>query len=684
MSSLVINRFRYKLVAEKQEVTFSSKKSLFFQRDAEFVIKKLNNLLPLDFISHIKADLPQEIDQKSKIYFDFDAKVLEHCYTVTIPFLDVSISKDISFLKKAFTKKAIIEITSNQGFLIEPFPTGADLAIYRKNSGFNDDWEIFTRFDITIYPFEGEVSISIGSNETYISRKAFPFSTDDQGLKIIDTNDGHIKRAKFCDEDGNALIIANAEKRRQLNIKNKPQKIFYHNQYKTLNSIYTILLTGSNQKIRFESGGFKTVHISDINQVEFDKNQMLFGRSHKDVNAASGMRDGGPFEVPNEKAKNIKFLFIYQNREQANNLFAYLKKGLKHYPGLLSYVGIAVNVANERLQYTSEETFVGEFENFITTELPLADYSDYFALVLLPFSRESSDTEENKLYYLIKEKLLQKNIASQLIDSKKINSANFHFHLPNISIAILAKIGGIPWKLDRKAYNELVVGFNEEKYEDNSILGTAVYFDNSGKLKQVRSFQGAQRSELILSLKNSIEEFLVVNQNAQPERLVIHYYKPPRRDEMDSIDRLIREEFRFNLPFAFVEINDTKVSSEICFDVEFNYGMPTSGTFVKLKRSGNEYLLFNNQRYWKNPLKPISAEEYPIKIKLYNTESGGFNHKELLSQVYEFSRLYWKGLKQRSQPVTTQYAKMIADFAAHFKEGKIPDNPVAQSTAWFI
>jgi hypothetical protein len=411
---------------------------------------------------------------------------------------------------------------------------------------------------------------------------------------------------------------------------------------------------------------------------------MLFGRSHKDVNAASGMRDGGPFEVPSEKAKDIKFLFIYQNREQANNLYAYLKKGLKHYPGLLSYVGIAVNVTNERLQYTSEEAFVGEFEHFIANELALADYSDYFALVLLPFSRETSDTEENKLYYLIKEKLLQKNIASQLIDSNKINSANFHFHLPNISIAILAKIGGIPWKLDRKPYNELVVGFNEEKYQENSILGTAVYFDNSGKLKQVRSFQGTQRSELILSLKDSIEEYLAANQNAQPERLVIHYYKPPRRDEMESIDTLIREEFRFNLPFAFVEINDSKVSSEICFDVEFNYGMPTSGTFVKLRRGGSEYLLFNNQRYWKNPLKPINAEEYPIKVKLYNTESGGFNHKELLSQVYEFSRLYWKGLKQRSQPVTTQYAKMIADFAAHFEEGKIPDNPVSQSTAWFI
>jgi hypothetical protein len=388
--------------------------------------------------------------------------------------------------------------------------------------------------------------------------------------------------------------------------------------------------------------------------------------------------------VPEEKAKNLKFLFIYQNREQANNLFSHLKKGLKHYPGLLSYVGIAVNVANERLQYSNEDAFEGEFDEFLLNTLAQNFYSDYFALVLLPFSRESADSVEHELYYVIKEKLLTKGIASQLIDSNKINSANFHYHLPNISIAILAKIGGIPWKLARKPYNELVVGFNEESYGDGSILGTAVYFDNSGKLKQVRSFRGNQRSQLIHSLKNSIQEYLTANLNAQPERLVIHYYKPPRREDMESIDKLIREEFRFNLPFAFVEVNDTKVSTEICFDVEFNYGMPTSGTFVKLRKNGNEYLLFNNQRYWKNPLKAINTEEYPIKVKLYNTESGGFNHKELLSQVYEFSRLYWKGLKQRSQPVTTQYAKMIADFAAHFENGTMPNNEIAQTTAWFI
>lgn len=676
--SLVINRFKYKIIHDSPTLRLSVNNKLFFSKEADFVLGKLSESGVSETVANLKQELPQNYKEtKSRINFDFDENVIPDTF-------QVKANMELSFVKRAYTKNALIEIFSSAGFIIEPFPTGADIAVFKKNSQLNNEWDIYTRYDIIILPFENEVSISIGSNDTAISSVKKNFANDEEKLRVIDSNDGLIKRAKFNTGDTNSFIIANAQRRKQLNIKNKPTRIFYQNQYREINTIYTLLLTQESEKIRFESGGFKTVHPADVDQVDFVKNQMLFGKGVSDVNAASGMRDGGPFDIPKEKSEKIKFLFIYQNREQANNLFSYLKKGLKHYPGLLSYVGVSVNVANERLQYTSEQSFVQEFNSFIQQALVNDSYSDYFALVLLPFSKESADATENDLYYLIKEGLLKKNIASQLIDSTKINSANFHFHLPNISIAILAKIGGIPWKLERKSYNELIIGFNEETYQENSILGTAVYFDNSGKLRQVRTFHENLRSDLIIALRNSIQEYLQENSNTPPERLVIHYYKPPRREDMARIDDLIREEFRFNLPFALVEINDTKVNTDMCFDVEFNYGMPTSGSFVRLRKGGNEYLLFNNQRYWKNPLKTINAEEYAIKIKLYNTETGGFNHKELLSQVYEFSRLYWKGLKQRSQPVTTQYAKMIAGFAAHFENGAIPSNEISQHTAWFI
>lgn len=104
------------------------------------------------------------------------------------------------------------------------------------------------------------------------------------------------------------------------------------------------------------------------------------------------------------------------------------------------------------------------------------------------------------------------------------------------------------------------------------------------------------------------------------------------------------------------------------FDPNYNFGMPVSGSFIKL--SEKEYLLFNNNRF--KEVAPIGVkDELPLKVKIHFADESGFSHKELIEQVYEFSRLIWKGLKQRSQPATCFYAKEIAKFRANI-EMEIP------------
>jgi hypothetical protein len=659
-------------------IRFSLKPGLLFRYEATYWLQIFSDNKYKAITDAIMEKLPSDYKEKGHyIYYEYLTKNEDTNSEDTLSF---NLSH-LSNFNKSFIKRQLIDFFKSVSFIVEPFPTGIDLAVYERRSTFNQQWDVYIRYDIVIIPIRHELSISIGSSDTLICEAVEQINDTLENVRAIDCSDGFIKRKKYITDTTRTRVVADKFKRKQLGVKNKIQKIFYKNHYDLINRLYDLLLTDLKGEIRLESGGFKTIQPSNIGMVEFDKNLMLFGRDHTDINAATGMRDGGAFDIPKEKVEKLKFLFIYQNKEQANSLYLSLKRGIKQFPGLLSYVGIPVNIADERLQYKSKETILQEFENYHLKDLKESYYSDYFAIILLPFSKENATDEDRIIYYKIKEKLLQKGIPTQFIESGKINSATFHYHLPNISIAILAKIGGIPWKLKRKSYSELIIGFNEVKYNDDAILGTAVYFDNSGKLQQVRTFKSQARNELIISLKDSINQFIKQNDNP-PERLVIHYYKPPRRDEVESIHKLIREEFRFNLPFAVVEINDTKEKTDLCFDVEKDYGMPTSGTFIQLRN--NEYLLFNNLRYWKNPIKPINAEEYPVKIKLYNTESGGFSHKELLSQVYEFSRLYWKGLKQISQPVTTHYSKMIADFAIHFENGEIPENEITQKTTWFI
>ena len=78
---------------------------------------------------------------------------------------------------------------------------------------------------------------------------------------------------------------------------------------------------------------------------------------------------------------------------------------------------------------------------------------------------------------------------------------------------------------------------------------------------------------------------------------------------------------------------------------------------------------------------------FPLKIKVNKSENvlyDVFDIKQLLDQVYSFSRIYWKSIGQASLPVTISYSKIVADLAAHFPDNQLPDNLVAHSNLWFL
>lgn len=76
--------------------------------------------------------------------------------------------------------------------------------------------------------------------------------------------------------------------------------------------------------------------------------------------------------------------------------------------------------------------------------------TQYFAIYISPISKDDTDNSNHDLYNQLKELLLVNNILSQVIYRERPHSNNFRYHLPNIAIAILGKLGGIPWQI----YNE--------------------------------------------------------------------------------------------------------------------------------------------------------------------------------------------------------------------------------------
>ena len=605
----------------------------------------------------------QNLTGEDILCFDFsDDKKPEH-FTVFL-----NSSRIQPFRYKVFLQE-LGRFFIEEGFYIEP-SRYVDFSAYQCSEDVdnnNQEWERYKRIDFKWYAKSEELSFNIVRESTFISRQREVRTTEE---KIVDEETQLVYRN--CDPVPRRLFASNRAKA-------PPIKFSYSKRYDELKQFsHGYLFNLRSRFFSIDKSGLKSVEPRDVQRVFSRQNLMTFGGGKTAVNAALGMREYGPFKKI-EQANKIQLLFIYQNRDDANNLYLYLRNGLKHFPGLLSYVGVPVTLSGDkRLNYSDAAHLSEILELFLRTEYLGDIYPNTLAIVIGPYKKYESDEEESNAYYKVKRLLLDKGITSQFVSDSSIRDPNFHYALPNIAIAILAKLGGIPWKLDGKRYNELVVGFNTRKTAGDTFLGSAVFFDNEGKLGLVRGLPQGSGRDIIRHLKEAIEQYTLAV--GEPDRLVIHYYKPPPMRDVKRIEVLVRDELNLPVPFAIVEINDTKSRMDICFDTDYQMGMPESGLYVRIGR--DEYLLFNNNRYQKQPVRRVD-EELPIKVKIYFADTGGFHHKELITQVYEFSRLNWKGLKQKSQPVTTTYSKWIADFSAQFG-GEIPDNEVAQRTPWFI
>jgi len=59
----------------------------------------------------------------------------------------------------------------------------------------------------------------------------------------------------------------------------------------------------------------------------------------------------------------------------------------------------------------------------------------------------------------------------------------------------------------------------------------------------------------------------------------------------------------------------------------------------------------------------------PIKIKFKSSNYEKINDpdvvRELADQVYQFSRMYWKSVRQRTMPVTIEYSELVAKMISH-------------------
>ena len=426
----------------------------------------------------------------------------------------------------------------------------------------------------------------------------------------------------------------------------------------------------------------------DAGQVSPKSKDLIFGDHTTGFIPRKGT-NSGPFAKPLYKDIKLMFIAHKDHKDDAMNLGKILNTQYGYYSGLKTYLGLDFTYEKGILFASSNP--IDEIKKQLV-EKQFSPNIKYIAIYLTPISKSISDAKQKRIYYALKELLLQYDIPLQCIEVEKMKTqlnidaakgkTNFGFTLQNMSIAINAKLGGIPWKLNVSPKHELVVGVGAFKDDNVQYIGSAFSFDNTGCFNSFEYFHKDELLELAGSIQEAIRNFK--NTIEVPSRVIIHYYKDMREDEVEAIENALYQLDLGGIPIYVVTINKTESEDFIIFDNNSAEKMPYSGRFVNL--GNGTFLLCNNTRYVNFQGKPDSYP-FPVKLKIRCPNAPETINQAivtgLIDQVYQFSRIYWKSVAQQNLPVTIKYPEMVAQIAPHFQDSNVLEN-IGKDSLWFL
>lgn len=460
----------------------------------------------------------------------------------------------------------------------------------------------------------------------------------------------------------------------------------YPKYQKAITGFYTKYLDNEafRKIIPLAKTGFVTRGQGEFEVISGDSNKLQFGNGIGKEPKTDLKRLGPCRPVP--PPNNVKFFFIYQQADKPlmEKLKAYFLNGYKYHPNMQDFIHQTFSFDESLdISFTGIDTAVKTIWENIKDRSKQPD-TKYFAVYISPVAKYEANPERKRVYYRIKEMLLTHGYLSQVIFKENVSKDSFNYFLPNIQIAVLAKLGGIPWRLNREPNDELIVGIGAfySHTLKTRYVGSAFCFNNEGEFKGFECFGSKDTISLAGSIREAVQAFLKRKPNAS--RLIIHFYKVISKKEMKPILDTLYNQLNLSIPVIVVTINKTASKELLAFDTLSDGLMPYSGTYLNVGE--REYLLFNNTRYDETS-KPTPREyHFPVKIKLTSTHLELLEEKELvdllIDQVYQFSRMYWKSVSQQNLPVTLAYPEMVAEMFPHFRYDKLPD--FGKESLWFL
>lgn len=211
--------------------------------------------------------------------------------------------------------------------------------------------------------------------------------------------------------------------------------------------------------IPITSKGFIPVEGKRLGSVSPNSNQLLFGNKNKHIVPIIGINQYGPYDTGTTPKVHFFYIVHKDDKQAAETIHKYLNGKAPGFKGLSKFIHIPYHPDKNLAIYYKDKTnpwpeiYSQIIDTYFNPDIK------YFAIYISPISKDATNIEQKRIYYRIKELLLKKGVSSQVIDAIKLSkNKKPHYNLPNIAIAILAKLKGTPWRLDSAIKRELVVG----------------------------------------------------------------------------------------------------------------------------------------------------------------------------------------------------------------------------------
>ncbi len=309
-------------------------------------------------------------------------------------------------------------------------------------------------------------------------------------------------------------------------------------------------------------------------------------------------------------------------------------------------------------------------------------------------------------YYTTKARLMAQGVPVQLLKIETIRRQNIGYILNNVSLAMYAKLGGIPWTLapNTDLAHEIVVGIGSARLTDSRrgvgerVIGITTVFSGDGQYLLANNTQEVPAEQyleaLIRSLQETVSELRSRFGWKQKDRVrfVFHQsFKKYKDVEAEAVKSFAASLKDFDVQYAFVHVSDSHnwmLFEPTSKGVKFGRGMkgnmvPERGQCVPL--GPNTALLTLS-----GPYQVKTSHQgcpHPILVNIH--ENSTFKSLDYLThQVFNLSFMSWRGFNPSTLPVSISYSNMIVDLLGHLRHVK-NWNPEILATAlkerrWFL